>query len=214
MSRSVPGSRSAVLNAAVVWRTNRWQTPEFALWFLSCASTALVMSRTSRFFLLLTLNRCITLSFPGQGCGMPRLIGSDLGLVLEGETDVIEPLQQTVPGELIDRKACIQTVRVVHGTFFEINGDLIIRDFGRFARQFRRLFLAENDRQHSVLNAVIGEDVGEGGSDHCAKAEIGQRPHGMLARGTAAEVLPCHQNARARVTRLVERKRGVGQSLR
>ncbi len=46
------------------------------------------------------------------------------------------------------------------------------------------------------------------GRDDHAKAKVGERPGGVLAAGTAGEVLARDENLRALVTRVVEHKRG------
>src|ERR1017187_7374762 len=61
MSRSVPGSRSAVVNAAVVCSTLNWHTPVLSPYcFHRMASSCLVISTTSRFLWVLIVSRCIT----------------------------------------------------------------------------------------------------------------------------------------------------------
>ena len=66
------------------------------------------------------------------------------------------------------------------------------------------LLLRKNNRQDAVLEAVVEEDVGEGGRDHAADAEIQQRPGRVLARGAAAEVLAGDQDLRVAVGLAVE----------
>ena len=71
------------------------------------------------------------------------------------------------------------------------------------------LSLAQCHREKSVLGAVVGKDVSERRGNHGAESEIRQRPHRVLARGTAAEIFPRNQNAGACVTRLVQNKPSV-----
>src|SRR5271166_404348 len=60
MSASVPGSRSAVVSAAVVCSTTRWHTPERPAW-CSCRKESIssVMSTISRLRCVLMVRRCI-----------------------------------------------------------------------------------------------------------------------------------------------------------
>ena len=51
-SRSVPGSRSAVVSAQVVWETKTRQTPSGVCASRKCVSTVSVMSTISSFFLV------------------------------------------------------------------------------------------------------------------------------------------------------------------
>ena len=69
------------------------------------------------------------------------------------------------------------------------------------------------DRQQSVFERVVAEDIGEGGGDDRADAPAGQRPGGMLARGAAAEVIAGQQDLRALVLGLVERQTRVGRAI-
>src|SRR5208282_2997881 len=60
MSRSVPGSRSAVASAAVVCSKFNWQMPVFSgCCFHSTCSSCSVMSTISRFLWVLIMRRCM-----------------------------------------------------------------------------------------------------------------------------------------------------------
>src|SRR5688572_5959449 len=76
----------------------------------------------------------------------------------------------------------------------------------------------EHDWQEAVFASVRAEDVPEARSNHAAKREISarigavhQRPHRVLARRTAAEVLTCHEDTCADPGRLVQRERRFRQ---
>src|SRR5215472_4672926 len=62
-SRSVPGSRSAVVSAQVVWETKTRQTPSVFCASRKCVSTVSVMSTISSFFLVVTV-----MVFMGGSC--------------------------------------------------------------------------------------------------------------------------------------------------
>src|SRR5262249_18837646 len=62
------------------------------------------------------------------------------------------------------------------------------------------------DRQQSVLEAVVPEDVCKRRADHRAKAEPQQRPGRMLARAAAAKIVSRYQNAGPVRARLVQNK--------
>src|SRR5262245_30253038 len=51
-----------------------------------------------------------------------------------------------------------------------------------------------HDGKKSVLQAVLPEDVGEARRDDRFESEILQRPHGMLARTAAAEIIAGNEN--------------------
>src|SRR5271157_2770865 len=64
MSRSVPGSRSAVASAAVVCSKFNWQMPVFSGYcFHSNCSSCSVMSTISRFLWVLIVRRCMAYLF-------------------------------------------------------------------------------------------------------------------------------------------------------
>src|SRR5262249_57404130 len=90
----------------------------------------------------------------------------------------------------------------------EVHGEVKVAGFiARLERgDLRR---AERQGQDSVLNTVVGEDVGEGTRNEGAKAIITQGPHGMLPRRTAAGIPACQKDAGARVVRPVQREHGV-----
>ena len=71
------------------------------------------------------------------------------------------------------------------------------------------MVLGQHDGQKAILNAIVGENVGEGWGNHGAKTKISQSPHGMFARRSAAKVFASNQDAGAFVAGLVEHKRWV-----
>ena len=73
-----------------------------------------------------------------------------------------------------------------------------------------RLRLRSGGEDDAVLAGVGVEDVGEGGRDDGAEAELVDGPGGVLAGGAAAEVLLGDQNFSALVLGLVEHEVGVG----
>src|SRR5262252_7033359 len=109
MSRSVPGSRSAVVRAAVVCSTKTEQVPVCFLAATNC-STCSVMSRTSRFLRVFTEKRCIGLRLPAGGRGMRGLELGDPGFVLQCQADIVEALKQTVARKFVDRERCFKTL--------------------------------------------------------------------------------------------------------
>src|SRR5579864_6385810 len=180
MSRSVPGSRSAVVKAAVVCRTRRWQIPEAELLSASWSSTRSVMSRTSRFFAVLMMRRCMRLGFPDGWHRVSGFVGRDLRLVLKRESDIVEPLQQAVTRELVNAEMRRQALAIFHRALFEINGQLIRRDFGGPARDLLHFVLGQGHCEHAIFHAVVGKDVGKRGRNYGAKSEVGQRPDRVL----------------------------------
>src|SRR5262245_17861104 len=52
----------------------------------------------------------------------------------------------------------------------------------------------DSDREQSILQAVLAEDIGEACRDHRLETEIFQRPDRVFARATAAEVIAGNKN--------------------
>ena len=56
------------------------------------------------------------------------------------------------------------------------------------------MLLGNADRQDTVLEAVIVENVGEASRDDAADAKIQQRPWRVLTRGPASEIIARHNS--------------------
>jgi len=137
---------------------------------------------------------------------MPRLIRGDLRFVLQRKSDIVQPIEQAVAHEFIDREFSAKALIVPHLALLEVNRQLVVFDIAGPPHQFRGIILLQAHREEAVLRAVIGEYVRERGRDNSAEAKIRKRPHRVFARGAATKILPCHQYARARVTRFVQNK--------
>ena len=61
----------------------------------------------------------------------------------------------------------------------------------------------------ALLTRVAAENISETGRDNDLEAVVAQRPHGVLTRGTGAEVGAGHQNATVLVGLLVQDELGV-----
>src|SRR6185437_1567703 len=143
-------------------------------------------------------------SGPGAlGPGL-RLVTVDRSLLLHGETDVVEAVQQAVLAEGVDLEFHRAAVRPANFLIGQIDRQRRIGAALGVVEQFVEVVLADADRQNAVLEAVIVEDVAEGGRDHAADAEIEQRPQRVLAARAAAEIVARDQNPGVAVGRLVE----------
>ena len=111
--------------------------------------------------------------------------------------------------ERIDLERVLHAIGADQGLRGEIHGQRIAP--GRLALREQRIdfMRGENDRQQSVLEAVVVEDIGEAGGDHRAEAVFVQRPRRVFARGAAAEVLARQQHAGAGIARGVEHEIGI-----
>src|ERR1700722_9627112 len=132
--------------------------------------------------------------------------GGDFRFVLQGEADIIQPIEQAMTHEFVDGEFSCEAPLVPHLALLEVNRQLVVFDIMGPPHQFIGLILRQAHREEAVLRAVIGEYVRERGRDNSAETEIGKRPHRVFARGAATKIPPCYQNARARVTRLVQDK--------
>lgn len=120
----------------------------------------------------------------GRSC---RLVGRDVGFVLKGEADVVESVQQTPAGVLVELE-----VRVDPGgqdlALLQVDRDLGGRvGLGQLPEGVHRL-LRQDDGEQAVLQRVAAEDVGEPGGDDRLEAVVLERPDGVLTGGAGAEV--------------------------
>src|SRR5262245_44115590 len=100
-------------------------------------------------------------------------------------------------------------VRAPDLLLLEIDRQRRIRAALGIVKQFFQVLRLDLDRQHSVLEAVVVEDVAERGRDHATDAEVHQRPRRVLARGTTTEVVIGDENLRLAIGGLVENEVGV-----
>ncbi len=59
---------------------------------------------------------------------MPRLIRCDLRFVLQRKSDIVQPIEQTVAHEFIDREFSAKALIVPHLALLQVNRELIIVD--------------------------------------------------------------------------------------
>src|SRR5450631_943031 len=144
---------------------------------------------------------------------MPRLVCLNLCFMLKREPDVVESVQQTMADEFIHGKLRTESLVVPHFTLLQIDGELVVVDLLGTLHQLSHFVVGQPHGKKSIFCAVIGENVRERRGDHRAEAEVGQRPHRMLARRPAAKILSRDQNACSHIARLVEHEVRVLPSL-
>ena len=145
---------------------------------------------------------------------MPRFVRRDFSLVLQGQADIVEAVQQTVTSKLVHRELRAKSLRVPHFASLQVDRDLVIVDLLGAPRQRRNFLLVQAHGKKAVFCAVIGKNVGERRGDHRAKPEIGERPHGVLARRPTSEVFPGDQNARCPIARLMKHELRISLAVR
>src|SRR5438552_8610780 len=137
-----------------------------------------------------------------------RLISRDGFVVFERQPDLVEPLHQPPPCEVVDRERLVDPGRA-DGPCVQIDDDpgrRVVED--RVHERAHRL-VRELDREQADLQRVVPEDVGEARSDHRAEPVVLDRPHGVLAAGPGPEVGPGEEDRRPRVALVVEDERRV-----
>src|SRR3569623_551820 len=156
--------------------------------------------------------RCVVLRSgkqPRRRDAAALFIRLDLVSVLQGETDVVEAVEQFIFAELIDVELECITARCDDALGRKIDRELVTRRSKRFREQLIQRRRLQHDGQDAVIETVVEKDIGVAGRDDDAETIIEQRPRRVLARGTAAEVVAREQDLRALITRLIQHEIGV-----
>src|SRR5882724_373682 len=184
----------------------------------SASQVTIVASVTSRFMTISALKRC-GYGFSARRCAAPRsdkpshprhagfvflLERRDLVFLAEREAHFVRAGEQAFLAERIDREIVGRAVRRRDGLRLQIDHDMRTRGCLEQPAQCRANLERLDDRQETVLEAVVEEDVAEARRDHGAEAVIVKRPHRMLARGAAAEVAVADQDFRRAIFGAVE----------
>src|SRR6185437_12420574 len=153
-------------------------------------------------------------SEPGLAQPPLLLVGADVALLLQGEADIVESIQQAMLAERIDLEFDDAAIGPGDRLLLEIDAEPGIGAFPCIVHEIVDDLLRQLDRQDAVLEAVVVEDVGEARRDDAADAEIHQRPGRVLARATAAEILAGDQDLGIAIGRLVEDEVGILRAVR
>jgi len=135
-----------------------------------------------------------------------RLEQLDLALMREAQADLVKPLQEPLPVARLDLKLKPPAIGVLHFARIEINAERKSRASLAFAHERLDRWLRKHDGQQAVLEAIAREDVGETRRDDTAKAVFHERPHRVLTRRPAAEIVICKEYLRTGIARLVQYK--------
>src|SRR5882757_3270870 len=141
---------------------------------------------------------------PGLGVLLASLEVVDLRLLLHGQPDIVEAVQQAVLAEGVDLEMHRAAVGTLDLLLLEVDLDDGIGAAARIVHQLGDDLLRHPDRQDAVLEAVVVEDVGEILGDDATDAEIEQRPGSVLAARAAAEIGAGDDDLGVLVGRLVE----------
>jgi len=88
---------------------------------------------------------------------MRGFVGGDLGLVLKREPDVVEPFQQAMTRELVNFKLRRKALRIFHGALFQIDGQLIRRNFGGLARNLIHFVLGQDHCEQAIFTQLLAK---------------------------------------------------------
>src|SRR5690554_1460775 len=141
----------------------------------------------------------------------PRMLGQPFGFeaayqvgLLQSQADFIKTVNQAMLAEWLDIECQFAIVRCNDHLAFEVDTQFVANKGLRFIEQPRHLQLGQDDRQQTILIAVVEENVGVAGRNDGAKAILRQCPGCVLAAGTATEVLARQQDGCLLIARLVQ----------
>src|ERR1700675_4242718 len=134
--------------------------------------------------------------------------------MLKREPNIVESIQQAMTCEFIHGKLRAKSLIVAHFAFLQVDRQLIIADLLRPLHQLRSFLISQSHGKKSILGAVVGENISERKRNHRAEAEVGQCPHRVLSRRSAAKIFSSDQNTCAFKARLVQHKVRVLRSVR
>src|SRR5450432_1906948 len=133
----------------------------------------------------------------------------NLTVMLQGDANLVKTLQQACAPERVGSEMSGKSVIALQAACVKVNREFVPSCLDARLQVFNHV-RGKRDGENAILHAVVGEDVGEGRSDQSSEPEITQRPDGVFARRSAAEVFAHQQYACAFVLRCVQREGGIG----
>lgn len=128
---------------------------------------------------------------------------ADCGVLLQGQGDIIETVEEALPTKFFDVEVEFESFLVMDRFRLEVDRQSVDATICLF-EQLVDLRWGEDDGQDTVLETIVEEDVGEALGDDNTKTVIFQRPDGVFTAGTAAEVPSRDQDAGTGRVRLVQ----------
>lgn len=125
---------------------------------------------------------------------MSLFVGGDFVDVHESQADVIETMEEAVTSEGFNFEGEAKSILIADLAGFQIDGEGVAILSVVFGEDQVDLFLGEADWEGAILEAVVVEDIGEGGGDDCADTEVFDGPDGMFAAGSISEIATGHQD--------------------
>src|SRR3972149_9543952 len=123
---------------------------------------------------------------------------------LQSQPDVIEAAEQTVSPEGVDLELGAEAHGVVNLLRLKVDGDPVVGEFLRAPDERLDVTPGELHGEQAVLEAVVPEDVAEAGGYDDLEPVLLDGPRSVLAGRADPELGSAHEDAAARVLRLVE----------
>ena len=138
--------------------------------------------------------------------------------MLEGQADVVEPLEQAVAAEGIDGERPRESAIIADLAGPQVDRQPVRMACGLGGRSATKKFVdvsfIEFYRQHAVLEAVVEENIGEGRGDHRAESIVVKGPGGVFTARATAEVATGQEDACPLTDRLIEFEGRIRGSVR
>src|SRR6516225_2953349 len=131
---------------------------------------------------------------PGHPPRSRALEPGDLSVVLQGESDRVQPVEQAVLLEPVDLEAVLSAEPIRDRLRLEVHAQLIPLSRGGRIQDLPHPLLREGDRQKPDLRRIVREDVAKRRRDDHPEAVFLQRPGCMLAGRPAAKIPPGHEH--------------------
>src|SRR5687767_10832521 len=93
--------------------------------------------------------------------GTLLLVSQNVCLVLQRQTNVVKTRHQTVSLKIIYGKGGEEILRVTDKSLLKIDCEFVTFDLARPLKNRGYLVLLQNHRQQTILETVVGKDVGE-----------------------------------------------------
>src|SRR5699024_4697443 len=156
---------------------------------------------------------CSGLGDPGrERLGQPGrpacLEGGDVGLMTQGQADVVQALHQA-PARVVVEVEAEGRLAGVDLALDQVDGDLGAGVLLQDLPDLLDVVLGQLGGHQALLAGVAAEDVGEAGGQHGLEAVVAQRPHRVLTRGAGAEVGAGHEHRALAVRGLVQHEVGI-----
>src|SRR4051812_12704758 len=125
--------------------------------------------------------------------------------MFQRQSNLVQSVQQAILAETVHVKSeYLAAIGIRDRLRAKIDDQLEARKGSDIIEYPVHLRFGQHDRQQSILETIVIENVGVARCNNRAKSVIFQRPRRMLTRRTATEVLSREQNAGALVARLVQ----------